>query len=132
MAPMVSGIVVAYQSLSRPQILLVKSSLGWGMPVGAESETSAALLARVKNTLFAPKASLELVTGPRKTFASEGVEVVFELAIAESDELREYVDSEDWLAAKWASFEEAFYIIHASQENPLKWCQRGLKKKFED
>jgi hypothetical protein len=131
MDPTTSGIVVAYHSLSRPQILLVKSSRGWGMPVGTETENSAGLLSRVKRTIFAPNTALELVMGPRKSFAGSDGAVVFELAIAQTDELRDYIDSDDWMAAKWASFEEAFYIIQPFQESPLKWCERGLKKTFE-
>jgi hypothetical protein len=125
------GIVVAHHSLSRPQILLVKTNSGWAMPTAADCANTSLLLARIRGTLFAKDAPLELVDGPRKQFAGLAGTVVFELAISRTDQLREYIESDEWHAARWASFEEAFHIIAPYQEAPLKWCERGLRKTFE-
>ena len=130
MDPTVAGLVVALQSSSRVEILLLRTRLGWGMPVGASGEPVAALLTRVQASILVPGISLSLVTGPRKDFDSALGRVTYELAVTGQATLRPYLNSDDWRDARFASFDEAFHIIQKDQDDVLKWAERGMKKSF--
>jgi len=78
-----------------------------------------------------PGAVLSALSAPRREFSCAGTPVGFELAASSAAGLQAYPESEDWHAVRWASFEEAFHIIQADQDEVLKWCERTVNKVLE-
>ncbi len=123
-----TGIVIAQLTAAgTPTILLVRTSEGWGLPVGSAGEEPASLVTRVQTELLAPCNSVRICEGHRKEFPEAG-ETAFEIAVSDSDQLRPFIESEEWHDARFCSLEEAFHIILAKQDAALRWCERAVKK----
>ena len=122
------GIVVTPRETTQPFVLLVKTSVGWGIPIGQEGETFPTLLSRIATELLVPGNTLQLSSNRHKTISAENAELNVELAVCDRAELRPFLESNEWYDARFSSFEEASYIMHASQSKLLHWCERVVPK----
>lgn len=120
-----AALVVVYQTLTHPLLLLVKSNRGWGLP---QAECSDALRTRLLQTLFPRNATFQDMPAAVKTFNQGDQPVSYQLTFSNTDALNPYVDCPEWTDARWASYEEAFHIGQVSQEEALQWAERTLKK----
>jgi hypothetical protein len=127
-----SGLALVRASAERngSKILLVQTGAErkpWELPESAAGESANHLLEQTKSDLF-PSGGVDLTDCLCKTFATNAGERTFYLTLATDAEINPYLQSRRTLDARWASFEEAFYIARLDLEKVLRWTEHNVAR----
>lgn len=104
------------------KVLLLKGNSGWELPVLQEASAELALES-VKRKLFLKDLSF---TGEQKTFGAIPYHFV---SIDTEDVTLQLPYTGFWRFGRFASFEEAWHIGRASQENVILWAEKSSNEK---
>jgi hypothetical protein len=119
----VKGLAIVRRHVNGSKILLVRTAPNspWILPVTSENETVEDLLTSIQSELmtFASFSRCENIV--RRVRTRDGA-MEFELIGAEA-ELRPYIESDRFVDARWASFEEARHAARADLEIVVQWAR---------
>jgi len=115
------------------RILLVRPTgpgAHWIMPQAKGGESEEGLFSALRQDLFSPKSLLEPIVEANKTLTTADGKQPFQLVRVVRGDINPQFESERYLDARWASFEEAFHISSGHNETVLRWAERLSKKLF--
>ena len=124
----VKGLALVRRQAAGSKILLVRTAANapWSLPTAEAGESVDQLLQALRADLF-PRTNLTQVADISRTFPLREGATSFELVGTDAD-LLPYFESERFVDARWASFEEARHIVRRDLEEVLRWSKRLLHK----
>lgn len=125
------GLALVRPLATDSKVLLVRTAnSNWALPITAEGETLQQLLEMIKTDLLPSSAAIDVRNELLKHFEVKEGNVPFQLAAVDAD-LNPYFESERYIDARWASFDEAFHIARLDLEAVVRWSERQAQKQFE-
>lgn len=124
----VNGLVLVRRQPNGSRILLVRTApaTAWELPVCVNGEGVAELLDVLKRELL-PTANFIPVEDETRIQNGSNGRINFHLVGADAD-LPPYFESDRFIDARWAGFEEAWHIVRGDLGAVLRWSKRSLHK----
>jgi len=124
----VKGLALVRAQAAAPRILLVRTApaVHWSLPTTHNGEQLEELIKRIGTELL-PNASFTCPEGFQRAFELPEAHIEFHLVTTDA-ELHPYFESDRFHDARWASFDEAFYIADIGLEPVIRWSERQSRK----